>query len=132
VIPSQIHLHETMVRKYGLQTVSDQRLTNFAFYQYRGYMAGFLRDRARIPPENLIEIRYEDFVADRMGWLRTIYDRLDLGDFAAIEAPVREYIRSVERYAPHTFAEDPALRRRIDTELGFAFAALGYEPASAR
>jgi omega-hydroxy-beta-dihydromenaquinone-9 sulfotransferase len=132
VIPSQIHLHETMARKYGLQTVSDQRLVNFALYQYRGYMQSFLRDRARIPPGNLIEIRYEDFVADRMGWLRTLYDRLDLGDFATIETGVREYIRGVERYAPHQFAEDPALRRRIDAELGFAFSALGYEePASA-
>ena len=56
------------------------------------------------------------------------YDRLDLGEFAALEATVRRYIGSVERYAPHQFPEDPALRQRIDTELGFAFPALGYEP----
>ena len=130
VIPSQIHLHATMVRKYGLETVSPDEITDFALYQYRGYMEGFLRDRDRIPPENLIEIRYEDFVADRMHWLRAIYDRLDVGDFAAIEAPVRAYIRSVERYAPHRFPEDPVLHRRIDAELGFAFAALGYEPGT--
>lgn len=65
-----------------------------------------------------------------MGWLRTIYDRLDLGELAAMEAPRRRDIRSVERYVPHQFSEDPALRRRIDTELGFALTALGYEPAS--
>ncbi len=131
VLPSQIHLHKTMVRKYGLETVSDDEITDFALYQYRGYMEGFLRDRARIPPANLMEIRYEDFVAHRLDGLRAIYERLDLGDFPAIEATARQYIASVARYAPHQFTEDPALRRRIDRELGFAFSALGYEPASA-
>jgi hypothetical protein len=131
VIPSQIHLHKTMARKYGLETVTDEQIADFAFYQYRGYMEGFLRDRHRIPPENLIEIRYEDFVADRMRWLRAIYDQLALGEFTAMEGRLRDYIGTVDRYAPHRFADDPTLRRRIDAQLGFAVAALGYESTSA-
>jgi hypothetical protein len=129
VIPSQIHLHKTMARKYGLEFVTDAQLTAFALYQYKGYMEGFLRDRHRIPPENLIEIRYEDFVADRMHWLRTIYDTLALGEFAALAGPLREYLSTIEGYEPHRFADDPALRGQIDTDLGFAIAALGYERA---
>jgi len=132
VIPSQIHLHTIMARKYGLQTVSDEQIVDFALYQYKGYMEGFLKDKHRIRPENFIEIRYEDFVADRMRWLRTIYDRLALGEFAAMAGPLQEYIQSIESYEPHCFADDPALRERIDAQLGFAVAALGYEtvPAS--
>jgi hypothetical protein len=130
VIPSQIHLHRTMARKYGLETVTDEQLTDFALYQYKGYMEGFLKHRHRIPPGSLIEIRYEDFVADRMGWLRTIYETLGLGDFASMERTFREYIASIEGYEPHRFADDPVLRKRIDAELGFAFAALGYETSS--
>ncbi len=129
VIPSQIHLHRTMARKYGLETVSDDEITELALYQYDGYMRGFLRDRHRIRPENLLEIRYEDFVADRMHWLRAIYATLKLGDFAAREGRLREYIGTIESYQPHRFAVDPALRARIDAQLGFAFAALGYEAA---
>ncbi len=133
VIPSQIHLHRTMARKYGLETVTDAQLTDFALYQYQGYMQGFLRDRHLIPPANLIEIHYEDFVADRMGWLRTIYDTLALGDVAATAARWEAHISRVRGYEPHRFPADPVLRDRIDAELGFAFAALGYEitPASA-
>ncbi len=129
VIPSQIHLHATMARKYGLESVSDPQIVEFALYQYKGYMEGFLRDKHRIPSENFIEIRYEDFIADRMRWLRVIYDELALGDFAERAGPLEEYIRSIENYAPHRFAEDPVLKRQIDAQLGFAFAALGYEPA---
>lgn len=131
VIPSQIHLHTTMARKYGLEAVTDDQLADFALYQYQGYMEGFLRDRHRIPPGNLIEIRYEDFVADRMQWLRTIYDTLALGEFAAMAGPLQDYINTVARYEPHRFLDDPWLHGRINAQLGFAFAALGYEMVSA-
>ena len=133
VIPSQIHLHNTMARKYGLESVSDEQLVDFALYQYQGYMEGFLKHKHRIRPENFIEIRYEDFVADRMRWLRTLYDKLALGDFAAMAGPLQQYIRTIENYEPHRFPDDPALRERIDAQLGFAVAALGYQtvPGSA-
>jgi hypothetical protein len=127
VIPSQINLHETMARKYGLQDVSDEQIAEFALYQYEGYMQGFMNDRHRIPSGNLIEIRFEDFVADRMHWLRRIYDKLALGDFTAMEGPMREYLGTVENYEPHRFADDPRLKEQINAQLGFAFAALGYD-----
>jgi hypothetical protein len=122
-----------MARKYGLESVSDEQLVDFALYQYQGYMEGFLKHKHRIRPQNFIEIRYEDFVADRMGWLRTLYDKLALGDFAAMAGPLQEYIRTIENYEPHRFPDDPALRGRIDAQLGFAVAALGYQtvPGSA-
>ena len=129
VIPSQIHLHKTMARKYGLEAVTDAQLVDFALVQYQGYTEGFLRDRDRIPPENFIEIRYEDFVADRMRWLRSIYETLELGDFAVIERPLQDYIRGITDYQPHRFPDDPALRSRIESQLGFAVRALGYGPA---
>jgi hypothetical protein len=131
VIPSQINLHRTMARKYGLQAVTDEQLVDFALYQYKGYMEGFLRDRPRIRSENFVEIRYEDFVADRMHWLHTIYDTLALGDFAAMVGPLQAYLDTVQHYEPHRFGNDPALQGRIDRELGFAVFALGYERVSA-
>jgi omega-hydroxy-beta-dihydromenaquinone-9 sulfotransferase len=129
VIPSQIHLHRTMARKYGLEAVTDAQLVDFALVQYQGYTEGFLRDRDQIPAQNFVEIRYEDFVADRMRWLRTIYETLELGEFAAMERPLQDYIRSIQDYQPHRFPDDAALRSRIESQLGFAVKALGYGPS---
>jgi hypothetical protein len=126
VIPSQIHLHRTMARKYGLETVTEEQITEFALYQYRAYTLAFMRERRRIPSGNMIEVRHEDFVADRMLWLHRIYDTLALGEFEPIARRFEEYIRTVEHYEPNRYAEDPALKRRIDAELGFAVTALGY------
>jgi hypothetical protein len=126
VIPSQINLHKVMVEKYGLESVTDEEIKDFALYQYKGYMEGYLRDRPLIPEQNLIEISYEDFVRDRMAWLRAIYEKLELGSFTERETSLQNYIASIENYERHNFAEDPVLKARIDNELAFAFDALGY------
>lgn len=127
VLPSQVNLHQVMVDKYALESVSRQEIHDFAIFQYRGYMNGFLRDRALIPPENLVEIRYEDFVQDRYGHLEAIYRQLGLGDFSAVRPAVEAHLASVAGYEKHNFPDDAAFRARIHDELGFAFAALGYQ-----
>lgn len=126
VIPSQINLHKVMVTKYGLESVTDEQIVDFAIYQYKGYMESYLRDRPLIPDSNIIEIKYEDFVRDRMFWLKEIYGKLELGNFADREKTLQDYIASIESYERHNFAEDPVLKARIDNELAFAFEALGY------
>ena len=110
-----------MVRKYGLETVTDEQIVDFALYQYRGYLEGFMKDRHRILPGNLIEIRYEDFVADRMPWLKAIYTTLDLGAFGAMAGVFQRYIKAVQAYEPNRFSDDPVLRERITEELDGAF-----------
>jgi len=126
VLPSQVNLHRTMVGRYALQTVSEEQIRDFALYQYEGYMRTYLRDKHLIPPDNLIEIRYEEFVQDRLHWLREIYDKLELGDFSPREASLRNYLGTVADYEAHQFSIEPGLKQLIDTRLAFAFAALGY------
>ena len=127
VIPSQIHLHKTMAEKYGLETVSDDQITEFALHQYKGYMEGFLHDQHLITAENYIEIRYEEFVEDRMHWLHEIYEKLELGDFSKHASKLQDYIDTIGNYEPHHFHEDPILKNKIASQLAFAFIALGYE-----
>jgi omega-hydroxy-beta-dihydromenaquinone-9 sulfotransferase len=129
VLPSQINLHQTMVQKYALETVSDEEIRDFALYQYEGYMRGYLQHKHLIPENNLIEIRYEDFVQDRLVWLGRIYAQLELGDFERHKAALQSYLSTVEHYEAHHFTIDPALKLQMDTRLAFAFTALGYTPA---
>jgi hypothetical protein len=127
VLPSQVNLHRTMVAKYALQRVSESEIREFALYQYEGYMRGYLEDKQRIPPGNLVEIHYEDFVRDRLHWLQAIYDQLNLGDFKLREASLRAYLGTVANYEAHQFGIEPELKRLIDNRLAFAFDALGYD-----
>jgi omega-hydroxy-beta-dihydromenaquinone-9 sulfotransferase len=129
VLPSQINLHQTMVNKYALEAISDEEIREFALYQYEGYMHGYLQYKHLIPRGNLVEIRYEDFVQDRLQWLGQIYAQLELGDFDSRRASLEAYLSAIENYAAHQFNIDPALKMQIDARLGFAFTAMGYTPA---
>jgi omega-hydroxy-beta-dihydromenaquinone-9 sulfotransferase len=129
VLPSQINLHQTMVNKYALQAISAEEITEFALYQYEGYMKGYLKYRHLIPQGNLIEIRYEDFVQDRLLWLQTIYEQLRLDDFEHRRPALEAYLSTIENYEAHQFTIDAGLKRQMDTRLAFAFTALGYHPA---
>jgi len=128
VLPSQINLHQTMVSKYALESVDDAQIQEFALYQYEGYMQGYLKHKHLIPQDNLIEIRYEDFIQDRLLWLHRIYEQLRLGEFEYIRPSVETYLRVIENYAAHDFTIDPSLKKQMDTRLAFAFTALGYTP----
>ena len=92
-------------------------------------MKGYLKYKHLIPQGNLIEIRYEDFVQNRLQWLHKIYEQLGIGDFENIRPSVEIYLSSVENYEAHDFTIDPSLKRQMDTRLAFAFTALGYTPA---
>lgn len=130
VLPSQIHLHRTMITRYGLESVSDREIVDFAFYQYRLYMDSFLAQEHLVPPESCCEIRYEELDADPIGGLRAIYERLDLGDFGAVEERARAHLEATRADRRHDFRPDAALQDRIRRELAFAFERLGYDADS--
>ncbi|MFC7528472.1 sulfotransferase family protein [Actinoplanes sp. GCM10030250] len=61
----------------------------------------FRADRAGYDPAQFIDVRYADFVADPMGTIATIYDRLGVGLSAAARAAMQENLggtREAHRY----------------------------------
>jgi LPS sulfotransferase NodH len=76
---------------------------------YRAYQA----DKALIPEGHLVEIAYEDLVADPKAVVKEIYARLDLGDFARAEPGIDDYLTRQSEYQPNVFELPEALRRKI-------------------
>src|SRR5690606_33523779 len=71
------------------------------------------RDRALIPAGRLVEMRYEDLVADPLGTLRELYEKLDLGAFANAEAGVAAYLAEEKDYKTNRFELPDDVRQRI-------------------
>ena len=69
-------------------------------------------DRPLIPENQLIEIAYEDLVADPKAELRRVYKHLDLGDFARAEAAVDGYLSRTRDYQTNAY-ELPAEKRAL-------------------
>ncbi len=56
------------------------------FLRFRRLFEHYEQTRHLVPAGNLVEIRYEDLVADPITVLRQVYADLDLGDFGPLEA----------------------------------------------
>ncbi len=85
------------------------------------------RDMESIPPERLVELKYEEFVKDPLPHLEQIYDRLDLEGFAAAEPRMRAHIQSQQGYQKNRFSRDEKLIAKINKKAAFVFAHYGYE-----
>ena len=59
----------------------------------------FERQRLDIDESQLIDVRYEDLVADASGVIRSIYESLNLGDFdSQMAEPLTDYLESQKDY----------------------------------
>ena len=65
-------------------TASGPALDETIFSMFEEMYARYFMDRTTIPHGHLIEVRYEDLVADPQATLALIYEKLDLGSFAQV------------------------------------------------
>lgn len=87
----------------------------------------FFAERPLIPAGRYCEVAFEDLDRDPVGQLREIYAKLDLPDFAEVEAAVRQYVASLSGYRKNEYPELPApLRARIGVAWRRSFEEWGY------
>jgi hypothetical protein len=66
---------------------------------YAAVIRRYLRERSLIPSEKLLEIRMEDFMKDKHGFLEMIYKKLDLGSYDKVRPHVEKYLTDNQSYS---------------------------------
>lgn len=87
----------------------------------------YLVDKENIPQENLMEIRYEDFVKDPKGYIKQIYRDLQLDDYEEVEKDLHDYIDSQKEYKTNPFSKKNLNVKRINKQMRFLFNHYGYD-----
>ena len=113
VFPSTLRLWRSLHAVQSLQVDDGSQLEAYAFAAFEEMYAAFDRDRGRLAPGQLHELRYEDLVADPVGRLAEAYERLDLGGFDRVRPALEAQARSMKRYRTNTFRHDPRLVAEI-------------------
>jgi LPS sulfotransferase NodH len=126
VFPSTVKLWKSLYKVQAFQTAKCDGLEDYVFQCFERMYAQFERDRAAIDPSRLCDIRYEDLVADPAGELEAIYDKLDLGDFDRVRAPLAAYLDTTKDYKTNKFQLDDSLREQIDRRWGHWMRPFGY------
>lgn len=87
----------------------------------------YLVDKENIPPENLIEIKYEDFIKDPKGYMKHIYEGFELDDYDEVEKDLHDYIDSQKEYKTNPFNKKNINVKRINKHMRFLFNHYGYD-----
>ncbi len=101
LIPSTVRLWQSLdyIQGFNRPRYDMAWLTNYIGDTFETLYEAFERQRQEIDPSHLIDVRYEDLVADTPGVIRSIYEKLDLGDFEdRIADRLAQYLESQKDY----------------------------------
>lgn len=59
---------------------------------YSKTMNAYFRDRDKISPSNLVEVKMADFVQDIPLHLKRIYEKFEMGDFSRVSSRIEKYL----------------------------------------
>ena len=133
VFPSTMRLWKSLNSVQGLQNPArdDPWLEDFVLSNFERMDASYARDRERVPKGQLVEVRYEELVADPKAALRRIYDGLGLGPFARAEAAVDNYLGRMKDYRTNVYELPAEKRALVETRWAAYIARYGYGRAPA-
>ncbi len=127
VFQSTDHAYRIGLRWFSLQRpdLSDQ--TSYIVGRYKAMYDAFFAEKSLIPSGNYHEVAMEDIEREPIYQMRTLYDRLQLSDFASVEPAMRQYIGSLHDYKKNEYPElSPDLRREISKVWEQCFDEWGY------
>ena len=130
VIPSTMKTWELLSRRHGLSQPSKETLAkNFdeALESYQLLHEAYERGKALLDPKQIIEVRYEDLIANPVQALQNCYEHLGLGDFEPLKSKLLDRQKRQKNYSSGLYQLNPQHKEKIKATLKPWFARFGYE-----
>jgi hypothetical protein len=86
----------------------------------------YLIERRLVPTGNLVEIRYEDYLADPLKQLKAIYSTLGLKGFMRLRPAFSSYISSQDKIKYDQYKLTETVKQKVERAWGFALKEFGY------
>lgn len=120
-------LYDSILPIFSFQHINREQFDRSILEIYKQMYIKFFEEKHLIPKENLIELRYEDFVKAPLKNLETIYKKISLEGFEKAKPAFEKYIKKHEKYIRNNHVIDEASKRKIYKEWGFTFKEFGYK-----
>lgn len=115
LFPSTRRLWQSLDRVQSCQVPRHEGLDEYVLECLCRMYDGFEKQRGMLGPGQIVDVRYEDLVADPLGVVEGIYRQLQLGDFAAMRSALEPYLRAEANYQTNRHDLTPDERVRILT-----------------
>jgi omega-hydroxy-beta-dihydromenaquinone-9 sulfotransferase len=133
IFPSTVRLWKSLSQVQGLQVPNqvDAWLESNVLETFVRMYERFEQDRDLVPANRLVDVRYEDLVADPVGQMRRIYNEIELGDFRPVAPAVSAYAANIRGYRPNEYELPRETADRVRRSWAPYFQRYGYREPSA-
>lgn len=131
VFPSTVKLWRALYSAQGLHNPPrlESWLDDYVLDIFERFTKAYERHRHLIPQENLVEIRYEDFVKDPLEAMRSIYQKLGIEGFDEAEGPMRTFLSDRSDHKVSSYRLPKPLAKRVAERLKPFIDRYGYREA---
>jgi len=126
VLMSTYRFNRGFLNTLQLQDIDDDELWNFIFRTYKSLNNQYQEDKKIIPPQNLVELKYENLVADP----ENVFKSLKKGIFSDMETNQSKLDSIIHSHVGHTVNKynfDRKFIDRVNLELGSLIEQQGYK-----
>ncbi len=128
VYASTVKMRNKVLTKLALQNEDKREIEHQVIRNYQRLMTSFFKQKELIPSGQLVEVRYEDLVAQPMNIVEQIYEQLHLPDLKQALPCLKQYLEEKKNYQTNVYHFDEQLIKRVKENWGFTIDRWGYTP----
>jgi hypothetical protein len=128
LFPSTVRLWKSLSDIQGLQVLKENSawIENQVLETFVRMYECFEQDREQVPAGHLIDMRYEDLVADPVGQMREAYQKLALGKFDEVEPAILRHTMKTRDYRTNKYTLPADVADRVRGRWAPYFQRYGY------
>lgn len=118
VFYSNLKMWKVILKNLSFQQIGREKVEDYILSTYRKLLDNYLHQRHLIPDGNLVEIRFEELVADPLARTREVYEGLSLKGYDRAEEAFRGFINGhMSRPGNRSkYNYDPSVVERINEQ----------------
>lgn len=129
LVPSTMRLWRLLDHLQGFQRprYDDTALKNYIFECKDLMYSAYAEQRNEIEPDRLIEIKFEELVANPVSEMERVYSQLELGEFETAKPFFEDYLEKRKDHKTNPSELDDSLRSDIDANWREYMEMFGYD-----
>ncbi|MHA7872598.1 MAG: sulfotransferase family protein, partial [Hyphococcus sp.] len=127
VFVSMRNFYEKLLKEFALQGYEHVDIDEAIFDVYDRMMRAYERDAAETPPEQLVELRYDELDAAPLQAVEKVYGALALPGFEDAREPFEDYLGSIKSFKKNKFEYSDETAAKVEKRLGYFIEKWGYD-----
>lgn len=127
VFLSNKNLYQSIMPQLSIKSIPISHVIPQIIKTYKLVYERYITTRKMISNNNLIEIRYEDFIGKELEVLERIYKAFNLNGFEDMQKIYTKSLKANAGYAPNNYTNNSKEENEIRQEWEFAYSAFHYD-----